>query len=63
MKIRITAAPVDGKANTHLLRYMARLFGVPRKQITLLSGTGSRTKRVRIEQPRKLPPEISSLLS
>ena len=58
LKIRITAAPVDGKANTHLVRFLARLFGVPRRQVQLLAGENSRVKRIRIRQPGKLPAEI-----
>ena len=58
LKIRITAPPVDGEANKHLIRYLARLFDVPRSQVQLLSGAGGRSKRIRIEQPRTLPAEI-----
>ncbi len=56
--IRITAPPVDGKANAHLLRYLAREFGVSRRAVTLLSGASSRDKRVSILQPRRIPPLI-----
>ena len=55
MKIRITAPPVDGQANAHLIRFLAKEFGVPKSQVILLSGDSSRDKRLRIKQPRKLP--------
>ena len=55
LKIRITAPPVEGKANTHLLRFLAKTFQVSRNQVYLLSGATSRDKRVRIEKPTKLP--------
>jgi uncharacterized protein (TIGR00251 family) len=55
LKVRITAPPVEGKANAHLLRWLADLFGVPQAQVTLLSGDGSRGKRVRIRAPQRLP--------
>ncbi|MBL3617569.1 MAG: YggU family protein [gamma proteobacterium endosymbiont of Lamellibrachia anaximandri] len=42
-KIRITAPPVDGKANTHLIKLLAKAFGVPRSQVTLVSGETSRS--------------------
>jgi uncharacterized protein (TIGR00251 family) len=58
LKIKITAAPVDGRANDHLIRFLSRLFDVPRGQIELLSGHGARSKRVRIHRPRRLPEEI-----
>jgi uncharacterized protein (TIGR00251 family) len=55
LKIRLTAPPVDGKANQQLLKYLAALCGVGRKQVRLLSGAGSRTKCVAICAPRILP--------
>ena len=61
LKIRITAPPVDNKANAHLVRYLAQLFGVPRNRVTLLSGAQSRAKRVRIQQPGGLPAVLSDL--
>lgn len=54
-KVRITAPPVQGKANEHLLRFLAKSFGVGKSQIDLLRGTTSRYKGVRIRSPRKLP--------
>jgi uncharacterized protein (TIGR00251 family) len=61
LKIRITAPPVDGKANQHLLRFLAHEFGVPKSQVNLVSGHSSRTKVVLIHRPRKLPPQIQSM--
>ena len=60
MKVRITAPPVDGKANDHLRKFLGELFGVAKSQVTVLSGDTSREKRVRIRSPRKLPPGLSS---
>ena len=55
LKIRITAPPIDGKANQHLLAYLARLFKVAKSKITLISGETGREKRVRIDNPQQLP--------
>lgn len=60
LKIKITAPPADGKANDHLVRFLSRLFDVPRRQVVLLSGEYSRTKRLRIHRPRSLPGEITA---
>ncbi len=54
-KIRITAPPVDGKANAHLIKLLAKAFGVPRSQVTLVSGETSRSKCLRIHAPQKAP--------
>lgn len=54
-KIRITAPPVDGKANKHLIDFLARSFGVGRDQVTLISGESSKNKGFRIQRPKKYP--------
>jgi uncharacterized protein (TIGR00251 family) len=55
LKIRITAPPVEGKANTHLIRFLAKAFGVSRSQIRLLGGDSSRIKQLSIDSPQQLP--------
>ncbi|HEB97395.1 MAG TPA: YggU family protein [Sedimenticola thiotaurini] len=57
-KVRITAPPVEGRANAHLIRFLAREFGVRRSQVQLVTGAGSRCKGVRIQAPRKWPIRI-----
>ncbi|MEE8343563.1 MAG: DUF167 family protein [Gammaproteobacteria bacterium] len=55
LKVRITAPPTDGRANEHLRAFLAKQFGVPKTRITLLSGAGSRDKRLRIKNPQRIP--------
>ena len=55
LKIRISAPPVDGKANRHLQTFLADSFGVRRNDVTLLSGVSSRHKRLRIHAPQRFP--------
>ncbi|MBK9176030.1 MAG: YggU family protein [Flavobacteriales bacterium] len=55
LKIRLAAPPVDGKANDALLSYLAQQFGVPQRQVELVSGAASRSKRVRVYGPRLRP--------
>ena len=59
LKVRITAPPVDGKANAHLIKYLAKQFGVAKSAVTLVSGETGRDKRLRIHAPAKLPAELS----
>ncbi len=54
-KVRITAPPVDGRANAQLIRFLAKAFGVGRADVRLVSGESSRNKGVRIEAPVRLP--------
>lgn len=58
LKVRITSPPVEGKANEHLIRYLADVFGVARSHIRLVSGATGRNKRLLIQSPAKLPPML-----
>jgi len=55
LKIRITAPPVDGKANQHLIKFLAKQFRVSKSQIELLAGDSAREKRFIIYSPKQLP--------
>ncbi|MFC5694943.1 DUF167 domain-containing protein [Pseudomonas sp. GCM10022186] len=55
LKIRLTAPPVEGKANAHLMAFLAKAFGVAKSQVSLESGELNRQKRVRIKRPKILP--------
>jgi len=60
LKLRLAAPPIDGRANEHLRTYLAGLCGVTRSQVTVISGESTRSKRVRIAAPRRLPPFIAA---
>ncbi|CCN38375.1 conserved hypothetical protein [Vibrio nigripulchritudo SO65] len=62
LKIAITAPPVDGKANSYLIKYLAKQFKVPKGQVTIEKGELGRHKQVRIISPQNLPNEIQALL-
>jgi uncharacterized protein len=55
LRIRLAAPPVDGKANAELARFLADVFGVPLRNVTLVRGDASRQKAVRIEAPARRP--------
>ncbi|MEJ2107824.1 MAG: DUF167 family protein [Acidiferrobacteraceae bacterium] len=57
LKLRITAPPVDGAANDHLLRFLASAFGVARREVVLLQGERGKNKTVRIRHPQTIPTE------
>ncbi|CAK0739178.1 DUF167 domain-containing protein YggU (modular protein) [Gammaproteobacteria bacterium] len=58
LKIRLAAAPIEGQANTHLLRFLAELFDVPIARVILVSGATGRAKRVRITAPLTVPEKL-----
>ncbi len=59
LKVRLTAPPVDGKANAHLVGLFSDIFSVPKSRVTLIKGAAGREKILRIVAPRALPPYIS----
>jgi uncharacterized protein (TIGR00251 family) len=48
LKVRITAAPVAGAANKHLLKFLAKQLKIPQSQLSLKSGATSKTKSISI---------------
>ena len=48
LKVRIAAAPEDGKANEELRSFFAKILGLPKKEIVLEAGEKSRLKTLRL---------------
>lgn len=46
--VKLAAPPVDGKANTELVRFLAEMLGCSKSQITLLRGTSGRQKTLEL---------------
>jgi uncharacterized protein (TIGR00251 family) len=46
IRVRLTAPPVDGAANASLLKFLASVLDVPRRNLTILAGAQSRHKRL-----------------
>jgi len=44
MRVRVAAAPEDGKANAELRAFLAKAIGCPKSAVELLRGEKSRTK-------------------
>lgn len=57
LRVSVMARAVDGKANRQLQAFLAECFGVPPRQVALLSGPHSRDKRLAIQAPLRLPKE------
>ena len=58
LKVRLTSPPVDGKANAALIAFLAKAFGVAKRQVTLLKGDTGRAKQLRIQAPVRFPPGL-----
>ena len=49
LRVRLSAPPVDGKANDALLAWLADELGLPQRQLRLLRGQAARRKQIAIE--------------
>lgn len=47
--VKLTAPPVEGRANKALVKFLARILGVPPSSLTVVRGTASRDKVVFVE--------------
>lgn len=48
LKVRLTAPPVDGKANEALVALLSEEYGVPKSRIRIVNGEKSKNKVVEI---------------
>ena len=49
LRVRVTAAPVDGRANRALERLLAKRLGVPGRAVSVVAGRTGRRKVVEVE--------------
>ena len=61
LRVRLTAPPVDGKANQQLIRVLAAAFGVPRSKLRIEKGENRRDKLIRVRAPGGLSVELARL--
>lgn len=52
LKITVTASPIKGKANECIVKFLAKYFGVPQKQVSITKGAQSKHKSIMVENPR-----------
>ena len=48
-KVKVTAPPVEGKANEALITLLSKKLGIPKGRIEIVSGKSSRMKSIRVE--------------
>mgnify|MGYP001608005167 CR=1 FL=1 len=49
--VRVSARPVEGKANERVVELLAAHFGIPKARVAIIRGTAGRKKIVQIELP------------
>jgi uncharacterized protein len=53
LKLKITAPPVEGQANTECVRFLSDILGIRKKQVSIVSGHKSKKKTIAIEGIRR----------
>lgn len=48
LKIKITAPPVEGRANQALIAFLAKKLGIAKTRVELVAGETSKQKRIKI---------------
>jgi hypothetical protein len=61
VRIRIAAPALEDRANEALVEFVAGRFGVPRRDVTVMAGSKSRHKRLRIRGASLAPAEAMGL--
>lgn len=58
LKVSVTAAPVAGKATDHMVKFLAKEFGVSASDIVVVYGRMNVNKQLRIKNPKTVPEVI-----
>lgn len=49
LKIRVRAAPIEGRANAALIAFLAKTLNLPKSRFTLVTGDTARLKQIEID--------------
>ena len=61
--VRVTAAPVEGAANSSVLKVLADTLNIPKSRLAITGGSSSRLKRITISglTPEELQDKLAAL--
>jgi uncharacterized protein len=48
LKVKLTSPPIDGEANSELVKLLAKVLGVSKSDISIVNGLTSKTKQIKI---------------
>ncbi len=48
LKVKIKAAPIEGKANKELIKFLAKIFNVTKSSVQIISGENNKLKTLEI---------------
>jgi uncharacterized protein len=55
IQIRLTALPMDNKANDALIAFLGKAFKMPKSRITIIAGKKSKIKTIALVEPQQFP--------
>jgi uncharacterized protein (TIGR00251 family) len=58
-QIKIKAPPLDGKANKHIIAFLAREFKVSKSDVIIQKGELSQEKQILITHPKSIPTRLN----
>ena len=61
LKVRITSAPEDGKANKALIAFLSKQWHIPKSALSLVSGETSRYKRLAVAKGYHVPTDYDDI--
>lgn len=53
LRVRVAAAPIEGRANAALVRVVAKALGVPPARVSIVAGLRGRNKTIGVEGMRE----------
>jgi len=60
LKLRLAARATEGRANEELVRFLSEILGTARRNVTIVAGERSRTKRVAVTGAARGPEALWS---
>lgn len=49
IRMHVKSPPVEGKANSEIIRFLVKILGIPQNQISIIRGASSKRKMIKIE--------------
>lgn len=63
IKVKVTAQPIENKANKALIEYLAKTFKIPKTSIEIIKGETSKEKTLLFKVPEEKQQEITARLT
>ena len=62
LKVNVISIPEKGKANQELIKFLSKMFKIPKSEISLISGETDRCKKLLLPLSDKLKSELEGIV-